>query len=381
MFLSVKILFCLFSTQFAVVNANFDDQFKNIIVLHKNDFDAKVTATGDPYFVQFFAPWCGHCMRMMPTWDETAVELKGKVHIARVDCTIDPELKDKFRIRGFPTLKLFFDGRVVEFHGARSKPAFVQFLESHNAYLGVKREQKFYTLHTHTWRASGEPVRLLLAETGEKYTHKQYTEVQWDTTKPQLQEKGVAVYGELPILTVGQNEELAISGTSAIIRYLNTVGKLGGDTADQQSTADIILYACDDFMRAYNKAVMVHRDSYTENTILALTTTYIAFFTNALNRARKLWNSDGYGGFVTGSSLSGIDLYMFDIVTMMLGASPRFLDRNPAIRDWFVSIGTRDNINEYLMSEKRLPYLNSPRAAFGNAQYPDDPGNNPFRSH
>jgi protein disulfide-isomerase-like protein len=361
------------------VNGSYEDQFTDIVVLRSSEFQAKVIETGDPYFVQFMAPWCGHCLRMMATWNQAAVELKGKTFIARVDCTVDPELKDKFRIRGFPTLKLFFNGRVMEFNGMRSKSALMAFIEQHNAYMGNKKEQKKYKLHTHKWRTSGEPIRLLLADLGSKYEAKEYTDHEWEAEKNALKDTGVNLYDGLPILSVGENSEVNIYGTNSILRYLQADNKMNGENEEQYATLDIMFTACDDFMVAYKKLVMVPRDDFQTEQLNKLIKTYLNFFTSALYRAIKMWSSDGYGGFVAGGALSGVDVYMFDIVCLMMGVDSRLLENNPNIRDWFITVGTRDNLNVYMASEKRPVYANSPKAAFGNAQYPDEPSSNPFR--
>jgi protein disulfide-isomerase-like protein len=54
-------------------------------------YDKVVDRTGQklkngPWFIKFFAPWCGHCKAMNKTWDEFAEKMKGKVNVAKIDC-------------------------------------------------------------------------------------------------------------------------------------------------------------------------------------------------------------------------------------------------------------------------------------------------------
>ena len=76
--------------------------------------------TGD-WFIKFYAPWCGHCKKLAPTWEEVATELKGKVNVAKVDVTTNKGLGNQFDIKSFPTLLFFKDGKMQQYEGQRDK--------------------------------------------------------------------------------------------------------------------------------------------------------------------------------------------------------------------------------------------------------------------
>ena len=53
-------------------------------------------------FVKFYAPWCGFCKRLAPTWEELAVEdfseLDEEVKIAKIDCTKYAGVCEEYRV-------------------------------------------------------------------------------------------------------------------------------------------------------------------------------------------------------------------------------------------------------------------------------------------
>ena len=65
------------------------------------------TAAGGGMFVKFYAPWCGHCKKLTPTWDQLSEADLGSVRVGRTDCTLYADVCKKFAVAAYPTL-LFF---------------------------------------------------------------------------------------------------------------------------------------------------------------------------------------------------------------------------------------------------------------------------------
>jgi thiol-disulfide isomerase/thioredoxin len=71
------------------------------------------------------APWCGHCKRLAPVLEDIAErpEATGAFKIGKVDCTTEKNVCSKYGVNGFPTLKVFYSGKVWEYRGARTNVA------------------------------------------------------------------------------------------------------------------------------------------------------------------------------------------------------------------------------------------------------------------
>lgn len=60
-----------------------------MVMLNSDNFESGI-AEGLS-FVKFFAPWCGHCKRLAPIWNELNKKIEGipNVRLVKVDCTVD----------------------------------------------------------------------------------------------------------------------------------------------------------------------------------------------------------------------------------------------------------------------------------------------------
>jgi protein disulfide-isomerase A1 len=64
-----------------------------------------------------YAPWCGHCKALAPVWDELSVSLKGRVSVGKVDCTVEKTICERFKVRGYPSLRFVKDSQQFPYRG------------------------------------------------------------------------------------------------------------------------------------------------------------------------------------------------------------------------------------------------------------------------
>ncbi len=96
----------------------------------QSDFDAHITK--HPHVVAVFsAIWCGPCKKLKPVLDEIRAENKD-IMFVYVDGDEYPGLVSKYASVGFPTLKLFKNGKVVgQAIGGQSKEEIQSLINQH----------------------------------------------------------------------------------------------------------------------------------------------------------------------------------------------------------------------------------------------------------
>jgi len=115
----------------------------NVVVLTADNFNEVVLDETKDVLVEFYAPWCGHCKSLAPTYEKVATAFKSDedVVIANLDADKYKDLAEKYGVSGFPTLKFFPKSNKAgdEYEGGRDLDDFVAFI---NQKCGTSRDGK-----------------------------------------------------------------------------------------------------------------------------------------------------------------------------------------------------------------------------------------------
>ena len=80
------------------------------ITLTTQNFEAEVLKSEKPVLVDFWATWCGPCMRQAPIVEELAAE---GYSVGKVDVDQQPDLAGQYGVMSSPTLIVFKGGKEV----------------------------------------------------------------------------------------------------------------------------------------------------------------------------------------------------------------------------------------------------------------------------
>jgi len=111
-----------------------ESQEGDVVVIVGKNFKDIVLDESKDVLVEFYAPWCGHCKKLAPIFDELATSLKHNKNLIIAKCDSTANEVDGVHIKGFPTIK-FWPGKKkdspIDFDGDRTVEGFSKWLSSH----------------------------------------------------------------------------------------------------------------------------------------------------------------------------------------------------------------------------------------------------------
>jgi len=128
---AVALCALVFATTVFVAYAADEVDDKDVIVLTDDNFDETVNKE-ELILVEFYAPWCGHCKHLAPEYGRAATELLKNdppIALAKVDATVQTKVAGRFSVSGYPTLKVFRNGKDSPYNGPRKAAGIVAYMK------------------------------------------------------------------------------------------------------------------------------------------------------------------------------------------------------------------------------------------------------------
>lgn len=73
----------------------------------------KIVHNSKPVLIDFFAEWCGPCKMMPPILSQLKEKMGDSIRILKIDVDKNPNMADRYQVRGVPTLVLMQKGKIV----------------------------------------------------------------------------------------------------------------------------------------------------------------------------------------------------------------------------------------------------------------------------
>lgn len=134
----------LFTLLFVVISYYaFQNLIKPLISGHKLNKEFKKrgddSESDDISIMYFYTEWCPYCKKAEPEWEKFKKHVDNinntndyHVTLTKIDCDEKKSVADKYKVEGYPSVKLIYKGEVQDFDAKVTKENLVQFLNSAN---------------------------------------------------------------------------------------------------------------------------------------------------------------------------------------------------------------------------------------------------------
>lgn len=75
---------------------------------------AEAIESGKVVVIDFWATWCGPCIKLGPAIEELAEKYAGKAEVGKLNIDENTEIPGQFRVRNIPTVLFFKNGECVD---------------------------------------------------------------------------------------------------------------------------------------------------------------------------------------------------------------------------------------------------------------------------
>jgi putative thioredoxin len=119
---------------FDIFKKNENDEPRRLAIMDvtDDDFQRQVIQRSfkSAVMVDYWAAWCGPCLRLGPILEKLAEEPDQTFRLAKLDTETNPKTAYAFQIQSIPAVKMFRNGKVIgQFMGAIPEPVIRKFVK------------------------------------------------------------------------------------------------------------------------------------------------------------------------------------------------------------------------------------------------------------
>ncbi|PIO41111.1 Glutathione S-transferase P 1 [Aquarana catesbeiana] len=196
-------------------------------------------------------------------------------------------------------------------------------------------------------RGRGEPIRLILADNGAKWTEDVIQLPDWFAGKCPLKKE--SVFGQLPQFSDG---DFVLYQSNAILRYLGRKFGVAGSNDHEVAVIDMVNDGVEDLRQKLGRFVFFEFETGKEK--------YEKDLPNQLSAFERILSKNSNGTkFLVGDKISYADYNLLDVLHGHLNIFPDCLSAFPLLTAYKARIASRSNLKEYLNSEdcKNRPFI------------------------
>lgn len=199
------------------------------------------------------------------------------------------------------------------------------------------------------WEARGraEPIRYLLHYSGTTFVDKRYPLAEeFGLRHPEWMNDKFNLGLEFPNLPYYMDEEVKLSQSIAILRYLGRKHGLAPDTTDSQqiARADIMEQQCVDFFNGLRTL------AYNPN----FTTEKVEYIKKLPYKIQLFENALGNNSWLLGQKITYVDFFLFEVLDRHRYLDPNFLNTFPKVKAYVDRFECLPNVAKYRESEEFL---------------------------
>jgi len=134
--LFIVILIIIFTSAFVFVYNTYISKEHS---LNREFIDSSKNTTKDVLILYFYTEWCPYCkqesiLSEIKNFEDYIIESNEKndfiITLTKIDCDKNSTIADKYKVEGYPTIKLIYKNNVYNYYAKPTKDSLIQFVES-----------------------------------------------------------------------------------------------------------------------------------------------------------------------------------------------------------------------------------------------------------